>query len=108
MLNNIKTLLDISLFDTELDAKLNLLIANATARLRRFIGGIEPPEELNDIIIEVVVIRFNRIGSEGLSIHTVEGEHLQFVDDDFKGFKDDIQAFLDKQKETSRGRVRFI
>lgn len=108
MLNNIKTLLGISLFDTTLDTKLNLMIANATARLRRFIGGIEPPEELNDIIIEVVVIRFNRIGSEGLLSHSVEGEALSFTEDDFKGFKDDIQAFLDKQKDTSRGKVRFI
>lgn len=108
MLNSIKTLLGISLFETELDAKLNLMIANATARLRRFIGGIEPPEELNDIIIEVVVIRFNRIGSEGLSSHSVEGEALSFTEDDFKGFKDDIQAFLDKQKDTTRGRVRFL
>ena len=33
--------------------------------------------------MDVSVIRFNKIGSEGLSSHTVEGESLSFAEDDF-------------------------
>lgn len=72
------------------------------------LGGLEPPEELNYIIEEVSVIRFNRIGSEGLSSHTVDGESQSWSEDDFAGYKDDIQAYLDSQKEATKGRVRFL
>lgn len=108
MLDKIKSLLEFKTDETDNDKKLNLLISFAVARLKLKLGGIEPPEDLDYVIIEVVVKRFNRIGSEGLSIHTVEGESLHFTDDDFKEFEGDIQAFLDSQKETTKGKVRFI
>lgn len=107
MLETLKMLLGFS-DDASRDELLNKLIDLATARLKVLLGGIEPPEELQYIIIDVSVARFNRIGSEGLSAHSVEGESLTFTNDDFKGFSADIQAFLEKQKESTRGRVRFI
>ena len=108
MLNDLKTLLGIDLDDVGVNEKLNLILSVTTARLKVLLGGIEPPDSMNHIILEVAVIRFNRIGSEGLASHSVEGESLSFVDDDFKGFSDEIQAFLDTQKDSSRGRVRFL
>lgn len=108
MLENLKLLLGIEASDTSLDEKLNLLISTAAARLKTLLGGLEPPEELQHIIVEVSVIRFNRIGSEGLSSHTVEGESMAFTEDDFSGFKDEIQAFLDAQEDSTRGRLRFL
>jgi hypothetical protein len=53
-------------------------------------------------------MRFNRIGSEGLSSHSVEGESLSFTGSDFDGFMGEIQAWLDLQKESTRGKVRFL
>lgn len=108
MLDIIKGLLGFAADDTENDANLNKLISFAVARLKLRLGGIEPPEEMDYIIVEVVIKRFNRIGSEGLSNHSVEGESLTFSDDDFKEFESEIQAFLDTQKQTTRGKVRFI
>ena len=108
MLEKLKMLLDIDSSDTDLDDKLTLIVAMATARLKRLLGGIEPPESMEDIIIEVSIIRFNRIGSEGLTSHSVEGESLSFSDDDFAAYTEDIQAFLDTQKQSTRGKVRFL
>lgn len=108
MLNTLKLFLGIAADDTDRDELLTQIIADATARLKVLLGGIEPPEEMTYIIREVSVIRFNRIGSEGLSSHNVEGESLAFSDDDFSGYSGEIQAFLDKQEETTRGKVRFI
>ena len=101
-------MLGVDLADAGLDEKLNLLITLATARLTLLLGGIKPPKELEHIILEVAVIRFNRIGSEGLSSHTVEGESLSFVDDDFAMFKEEIEAFLMNNEESRVGKVRFI
>ena len=108
MLQNIKLLLGISPADTDRDELLKLLISMVSKRLKSRLGGTEPPEELDHIITELVVIRFNRIGSEGLSSHSEEGVSLAFSDDDFAPYEDDIQAYLDTQKESSIGKVRFI
>ena len=106
MLNELKLLLGIE--DGSQDDKLKLIISTATARLKVLLGGIEPPESLEYIIREVSIIRFNKIGSEGMKSQSVEGESMTFDENDFAGFMDEIQAFLDAQKESTRGRVRFI
>lgn len=106
MLDKIKSLLGID--EADKDTLLRTIIGLTTARLQVLLGGIEPPEELDYIIIDVTLRRFNRIGSEGVSIHTVEGESLHFEDGDFDGFKDDIQAYLNLQKASRIGKVRFI
>lgn len=106
MLANFKMMLGIA--DTDKDDLLKLILSMTTARLKVLIGGIDPPDTLDHIILEVSIIRYNRIGSEGMSSHSVEGESNTFTDDDFSGFADEIQAFLDAQKDTTRGKVRFI
>lgn len=108
MLENLKIMLGIEPDETELDTKLNLILANTTARLKLLLGGVEPPEEMRHVILDVAIMRFNRIGSEGLSSHTVEGESLTFADSDFNGFSDEIQAWLNAQTANGRGKVRFI
>jgi hypothetical protein len=109
MLENLKLLLGLSgENDTVLDTKLRLILNGATRRLKRLLGGIEPPEEMEDIIVEVAIKRFNRIGSEGLDSHSEDGESLSFSDGDFDEFSGEIQAWLNAQKDSKRGKVRFI
>ena len=110
MLENLKLMLGFSADDVDetRDSRLRLILSNTTARLKLLLGGIEPPEEMDHIILEVAIIRFNRIGSEGTSSHSIEGESLSFADNDFSGFMDEIQAYLDTQKESTRGKVRFL
>lgn len=106
MLDNLKIMLGIE--EEDQDAKLNLILSNTKSRLKLLLGGIEPPEEMNHIVLDVAIMRFNRIGSEGLASHSVEGESLTFSDHDFDGFANEIQAWLDSQKESTRGKVRFL
>ena len=108
MLKSLKLMLGIDANDISRDELLKLLISTATARLRLLLGGVEPPESMEHIIREVSIIRFNKIGSEGMGSHTVEGESLSFNEDDFASFADEIQAYLEKQTATTRGRVRFL
>ena len=106
MIEDLKVLLGLpEEIDEELENKL-LLILKATKQ--RLLGGLEPPEEMNYIILDVSIIRFNRIGSEGLSSHSVEGESLSWSENDFAGYMDDIRAYLDDQKESKKGKVRFL
>ena len=106
MLEEIKIILGIA--DNALDSQLNIIIANTKARLKMLLGGLDVPENLNYVVTEVSVKRFNRIGSEGITSHTVEGESMSFSDDDFAEFAGDIQAYLDSVAAAKKGKVLFL
>lgn len=108
LLDDTKNMLGLELDDTSPDKRLIWILDSACKRLKILLGGIEPPEELTYIIVEVAIVRFNRIGSEGLESHSVEGESQSFQDSDFDGYMDEIEAYLDEQNGTKKGRVRFL
>ena len=66
MLDDLKKLLGIE--DDSLDQKLELILRSVQGRLKLLLGGIEVPEEMNHIVVEVAVIRFNRVGFRGYVI----------------------------------------
>lgn len=82
-------------------------------RLKRSIEDITAiPLELEYIVAEVTIARFNRIGSEGMSSESMDGHSANYTDDGFKPFESDINDFIDKNTDDDpsriRGRVRFI
>lgn len=106
-LEDVKTYLGIT--DTAKDDLLNSIISTTESRLKNLLGGAESvPEELAYIVTEVSVIRYNRIGSEGVSSHSVEGESMSWSAGDFDAYEDDIQAYIDRQESESAGKVVFI
>lgn len=105
MTKNAKKLIN----EAELDERLSAISKLVTARLCFKLGGLEDvPDELSYIVDEVSIARFNRIGSEGLSSHSVEGESMAWGDDDFAPYEEDLQEWLNRQEGTKRGKVRFI
>lgn len=95
--------------EEELDSKLNLIIGTVEKRLKILLGGIEIPEELDYIVLNVAVIRFNRIGSEGLSSHSVAGESLSWSDNDFAEYMSDIQLYKDsKNADSHKGGILWL
>lgn len=111
MLEDLKRLLGIEDDAPDLayiEKKLSVILKITTQRLKFLIGSTDIPEELQYIITEVSIIRFNKLGSEGLSSHTVEGESSSFSDNDFAGYMDDIKSYLDSRKELRKGKVRFL
>ena len=108
MLEDVKELLGIQENDTEMDTRLGIIISATTKRLKVLLGGLDVPDDLNYIVTDVSIMRFNRIGSEGLSSHSVDGESLSFSNNDFEPYMDDIQSYLNAQKEATKGKVRFL
>ena len=109
MIGKLKLLLGIDGHDR--DELLELLIGETAKRLSyRFLSGTDVPEELEYIVIAVSVIRFNRIGSEGMTDQMIEGETLRFSDDDFAPYIDEINGYLAQQDEIPGGFgvVRFL
>ena len=91
--------------DMELDRdeKLKVIIDLTKNRLKALLGGeTEVPGELEYIVVETSIKRYNRIGSETATSHSVEGESWSFSDNDFDEFKDDIDAWM-KAKSKNNG-----
>lgn len=94
--------------DAGQEERLLAILESAAARLSLLLGVEEPPETLDWVLIEAAVSRFNRIGSEGMSSHSVEGESITFAEDDFSAFAGELDAWRAGQAQMKRGRVRFL
>lgn len=110
MLEDLKRMLGMPVQeDKELDQKLNWILTTTRARLKVLLGGIDPEKDLDYIITEVAIVRYNRIGSEGFQSHTVEGESVGFLSSDFDAYRDDIETYKNtKNIDTSKGGIRWI
>ena len=112
-LKNLKKLLMLKKDDVSKDELLQLILDNTSASLKIKLhrkASETVPDELNYILLEVAVRRFNRLKNEGMANYSQKGESITFNSDDFDDFKDDIVDWLADQedKPTSLGKVSFI
>lgn len=109
MLDEVKTLLGFPLTDYSQDGRLEVIMDIVSRHLQILAGTKEVPPELEFIVDEVTVKRFNRIGSEGFSSHTVEGETISLESSDFDTYLSVIDAWKTSQKDSpGSGRIRFL
>lgn len=94
--------------DDNRDKLIDVIIDLTSQRLINLLDGVEDiPRQLEYIVTEVAIARFNKIGSEGTSGHSVDGESLSFKDDDFDIYLDDIEKYKDSTN-TQKGKVVFL
>ncbi|KAF0500076.1 hypothetical protein GBP19_04030 [Pediococcus acidilactici] len=110
---NLKTMLSIDEDDTSHDTRLNQILSMESNRLKNKLhrkASEDVPDELNYILIEVSIRRFNLLKNEGMTGYSQEGENFTFEDDEFDDFLDDIENWLADQENrpTSLGKVSFI
>ena len=108
MLSRIKTILGIE--DALQDGVLDILIENVSSHLGALLGKDIPPK-LEYIVEEIVVRRYNRLGTEGMQSESVEGHSITFYDLN-KEF-DPYLIIIENEREdddgiAKRGRVMFI
>lgn len=103
MLESVKKLLGL---DGSSDEILILIIDLTEKRLCALLNCEDVPEALRYIVTEVSVARYNKIGSEGLSSHSVEGETMNWADDDFSPYQSEMEAW--QKSNTKAGKVRFL
>ena len=91
LLNRIKTLLSI-----EGNENLIYEIVNITeSKILNYINATEMPKELEFVLIELSVQRFNRIGSEGIASEVIDGKSVSY-DDDFTGYKHYLDDYISR------------
>ena len=100
--------------DSSADALIELIYQMAVNRMLFLISVIrkgfelpelekaEIPEELEWILTEVVVKRFNKIGMEGFTSQRVEGHDVTIDTGDFSEYLKDLSNFYDPYPQKSR------
>ena len=89
LLNRIKTLLGV----TDNDDVISVIIDLTKDKILNYINETELPNELEFILIELAVERYNRIGSEGIASESVDGKSVSY-DDDFEAYKPHLNFYM--------------
>ena len=107
MLERIKTVLDID--DNEQDDVLNILMSNVKSHLKGMLQT-DVPTDLNYIVEEITIRRFNRIGTEGMQSESVEGHSITFyaLEKEFTPYEKIIDSYKNPPEKPGRGRVIMI
>lgn len=96
--------------DIIFDMVSNRLLNMINAQLQGIKEPLEViPNELEYVVGEVTIVRYNKLGSEGLSSESVEGHSATYINnDDFKPYLADINSYINAQTPKSEGVIRFI
>lgn len=95
----------LNLIDDLQDELLEVIEELTMAHFQAFAGVSYVPSELNFVIIDTMVKRFNRVGSEGMTSQTVDGLAQVFNVEDFKEYQSAIDSVLYKKR---RSGVMFL
>lgn len=104
MLDDLKTLLGLSLDDESQDVLLELLIKQATneAKLISTLSSVTPA--LKVAIVKMALYNYNRMGSEGIKSESYSGASYSYTE----GYPEEIMNLLAEIKDTAKGTVRFL
>ena len=91
LLNRIKTLLGI----TDNDELIYEIVEITKEKILNYINEKELPKELEFILIELSIERYNRIGSEGIASESVDGKNISY-DDSFENYKTYLDDYIFK------------
>ena len=91
LLNRIKTLLGV----TDNDELIYEITELTKSKILNYINETELPNELEFVLIELAIQRYNRIGSEGITSESVDGKSVSY-DDDFENYKPYLDDYIYK------------
>ena len=100
LLNRIKTLLQIQ----DNDELIYEIVEITKEKILNYINEKELPKELEFILIELAVERYNRIGSEGIASESVDGKSVSY-EDDFESYKHYLDDYMIKNNDSKGFRL---
>ena len=91
LLNRIKTLLQIQ----DNDELIYEIVEITKEKILNYINEKELPVELEFVLVEMAISRFNKIGSEGFASESTDGKSISY-EDDFEIYKQHLDDYLFK------------
>jgi len=110
ILEDVKTLLGAEAAEEQIEVSIALATSSVLNRMKRYGSDkTEVSEDLNFIVIELAVARYNRIGSEGMSSESIEGLSTSYISNLLDQYDSDIRAAVSEDfKRPKKGKVKFI
>ena len=94
MLNRVKLFLGIEVSDNNQDELIAEIITVTEGQLKMLLDAETLPNEVTFIIHELVIQRYNRLGSEGMESENIEGYSVKYSGKDFKPYEDFLSKFM--------------
>lgn len=111
-LENVKVLLDVD--NERVNTIYNMYSNRLISRLQRDLTEVvEIPPQLEYVLTECTIARYNRIGSEGMESESMDGHSAKYIDKDLNDYESEILDYIHSQSEViepelSTGKVRFF
>ena len=105
-LDNIKILLGLE--NDEKDEVLTVLLTNAVSTINVYLGVTELPQELNFVAEQLAVIKFNKLGSEGIQTEKIDVLSTTYQADELASFKAVLDIYKANNNLATTKRIKFL
>lgn len=105
-LDNIKILLGLE--NDEKDEVLTVLLTNAVSTINVYLGVTELPQELNFVAEQLAVIKFNKLGSEGIQTEKIDVLSTTYQSDELASFKAILDTYKANNNLATTKRIKFL
>ena len=102
-LERVKMLL--SLTDNDKDNILTVLMSNAINTVCTYIGVTSLPTELEFVVEELTVVKYRRLGAEGIDTEKIDVLSTKYVSDDLNPFRTILDQYIAKRMSGRRLRM---
>ena len=104
-LDDIKVLLSLTGDDSQ-DELLEILYDNAVSTILLFLGIDTMPSELSFIAVQMTVVKYRRVGAEGINTEKIDVLSTKYENDDLKPFKELLLQY--KSNNLGGRRLRML
>ena len=94
IVSRMKVLLGIT-DNTDNEELLYEIVEITKSKILNYINQTKIPKELEFVLVELSIQRFNRIGSEGIASESIDGKSVSY-DDDFIGYKHYLDDYISR------------
>ena len=106
-LDYIKILLGFEDDDSQ-DEILAILLSNAVSTINVYLGVNELPNELEFVAEQLAIIKYNKLGSEGISTEKIDVLSTTYQADELASFKTILDSYKANNNLATTKRVKFL
>ena len=106
MLDRLKLLLGIK--DNSKDELLEELITLCSTPICNYIREDKVPPQLSTCLMEFVIVRYNKLNSEGFSSENIDGASISYIENYFDIIRTQLDDYIESRDNKSVKRIKFI
>ena len=106
-LDYIKILLGLEDDDSQ-DEVLTVLLTNAVSTINVYLGVTELPNELEFVAEQLAIIKYNKLGSEGISTEKIDVLSTTYQADELASFKTILDSYKANNNLATTKRIKFL